>query len=108
MRARGKKNQPIETVISSDEEDDSDPNKVYFVDAIEGSRLSPSGVLEYYVKWENDGNPVHTWEPAENFTRLNDFKEERKKYSSSWSSKFRREFKEFVWRKYVLCQKSAD
>ena len=79
----------------------SSDDELYIVDGIEGSRIGPNGEYEYYIKWESQGEPQYTWEPASNFSRLNDFREERQMYLKKWSNLFKKEFIDLVSKRYI-------
>ena len=99
---RNKRKQKSEVIKNEESNENSfKDDEIYYVDAIEGSRIGPKGIFEYFVKWEGAEEPIRTWEPAENFERLNDFKEERKKFNTQWAKIFRSEFKQFIIQKYI-------
>ena len=76
-------------------------DEIYFVDRIEGTRLGENEELEFYVKWEGGPESVRTWEPAKNFTRMQDLYQERKTHLSNWNKAFREEFKDYIRKQYL-------
>ena len=65
---------------------DSQSEDIYFVDKIVGTRFR-NDVFEYYISWEGADHSQNSWIPIENFTNINQFGDEMKKFRRNFPSR---------------------